>query len=318
MSGFRGVGIFVAATASILTACSGPQPAAREESEPGLAVQLGETPPNPGISSDPRANVNHAPVPNEASPDAKSQAEAATGVSTPRDDRVRRAVVYICSGGGTGTLSKNGDEISFAVDRESSHGNSSLGAGVFISEDGYVLTAAHLLGEPLYVYYLDGDRIARDAEARVIVEPTKLDDPSKGVASDMAILKVRVTTKVTCLLLAAPREVKPRAQCVSYGSGAVSDPIKPGAIGSVSLGAETTAHPLPAIVINHTCPVGPGDSGGPLVLSGSSLLAGVNVRATIAPDWRPPLLWQAESLAVLPYWPDVHMLITADRKKHQQ
>ncbi|ADH63493.1 peptidase S1 and S6 chymotrypsin/Hap [Allomeiothermus silvanus DSM 9946] len=127
-----------------------------------------------------------------------------------------------------------------------------IGSGFFISSDGYVMTAYHVI-EGAKVLNV---RTARDEVLRA--EVVGYDEPR-----DLAILRVRPSRAVPFLELETQRALQPRDLVLSIGNSR-GDFIAPRP-GIVTQLDRTLSPFFPAGLVASTMQLAPGDSGGPIL-----------------------------------------------------
>jgi S1-C subfamily serine protease len=178
---------------------------------------------------------------------------------------------------------------------------SSRGSAVVLTEDGYVLTAAHCVQGTVSFTFSDGSRIA--GAARVVYRGTASD-----ALRDVAVLKIEAKG-LKPLAWADDNEVAAGVPVLSAGCCRV-DAKQPatvvaGAIRQpVSQQGTTDGHPIRTISFN--APIGRGDSGGPLVTRAGRLI-GVNSRIDLPTN-------VVQAVRPDPGW--INDLINADRQAH--
>lgn len=182
---------------------------------------------------------------------------------------------------------------------------SGLGTAAALTNDGYLLTAAHCVTEPnphVIVVTREGRRIT---PARVVWAGDPEDE-----RRDLAVLKVEQRLLWT-FDWADLGEVREGTELVGAGYGGAAERPAPRVFGGLCVQAPEPVvgegEPLTALV-RGDLPFVPGDSGGPLVTRAGGLLA-VNTRVTVS-FFRPP---RSISLAPDAAW--VERTISEDRRK---
>jgi S1-C subfamily serine protease len=247
----------------------------------------------------------------EASPAPIADSSAIAGLPAWTHES-RQALVVIVAGDRPASVTGRADGVAVSVDVRSkpqgASGKRSVGAGIFVSNDGYLLTTSHAVGKaPLFACFVDTRGSPRCTEVRVV---------SRGDAasfeSDIALLKVEATP-AGWLQLATVDDIERDATCIAVGSGLISSRFKWGRIDDLRAVRPDAAHRSVAMFcISHTCQIGAGDSGGPLVVS-PGRLAGINVQAVVSVG--PPA--KRFSRAILPDATSLYRLLEEDRRSCQ-
>jgi S1-C subfamily serine protease len=213
----------------------------------------------------------------------------------------------------------------------------SVGSGVIVSGDGYVLTAAHVINsarldprEKIYVSYVGGNGELIAARARVVANVAASSraasedngvramtpDGVRRVAGDVAILKIEPAGELAAVdwsddfsVVGSARGLAgsgPRrgTRVLAVGSGTSSDRFSAGVVQESRLVRGNT---VPAWYIRLDAPVSKGDSGGPL-LNRQGQLVGLINGGLIRDE-----LDRFVSLATLPDKGAIMQLIEADR-----
>lgn len=155
--------------------------------------------------------------------------------------------------------------------------NISGGAAVFVSDDGYFLTAEHLTRrQPMYACYIDDAGEARCDIVSFTKVLTKVQDRE-------ALVLGKINRKVRSLEISS--DVIVGSKCVSVGGGFRGSKYSKGQILAVISAADTDAKQSEKMTgewfsVYHNSNVGPGDSGGPL-LNEKSQIIGINCRALV-------------------------------------
>lgn len=153
----------------------------------------------------------------------------------------------------------------------------SLGSGAIISEQGHILTCAHLFGEPDF-------RIVVRVGAKELVGTLV----AKNDQKDLALVRVFPMRRLPALKLGEPVIVGQTVYAVGAPLG-VTRTFTTGRVSNLDVGNDKRTL--------HTAPINPGNSGGPL-LDARGNIVGVNV-SVIMLNWFSPAsgMFQAVSMA---------------------
>lgn len=153
----------------------------------------------------------------------------------------------------------------------------STGSGVIVSEDGHIVTNAHVVQGAQTVRVLLAVPTVATKKAKSILQPMPDSIPAKIVGidfeTDLAVLKVDVKRPLPALAFADSDGVEKGQLVLAFGSPR-------GLTGSVTMGvvsavARQLSPESPLVYLQTDAPINPGNSGGPLV-DATGQVVGIN------------------------------------------